>query len=654
MMARKLQPEELIAAIDVEGCLEREILAPLEPKDEIASTIFRGWDTPLAPWGGFGLQSRLKIARDCDRTVLEFDTPGDSETTERALVTERGGVRDARIVAQVKCIDSEAKPNTDRSDYQHALAGIVFRWQTSRRYYQFGIEGRRRAVLYRRSDDEWLELAHADLSLPDNYVTLEVALDGDGIRCRCDELAVDLFATDTTYTEGKIGVRSVGRSRLASLRAYQDPSQRARDRLRRRQRQVAERGLGDEVPEPVLVKTLDLSEIGGVPTFHDFAESGRFDILTGSDGLRAQTVDGDELWELPFPVRNVVFSPEHTEKGRLIYGLTGERTSRDRVAVSGLKLTQVVSNEMVVIRGGDGEVLARAELPELHEDTRQPDFSPTSADLTGNGPFDIVLREWRQGLGDGGRNLWAYDQNLNSLWHATTHEAPYGHHAALRFLDINGDGRDELLAGGTMFDCEGGILWEHDREPEMARIAGAHHYDAVALGNFTGDESVDPVAFLLGGSAGVYVVDALTGETRMAHRTGHAQGVTFGKVRSDLPGEQVLAAMRWGNMGILTLFSGSGDRLWTIQPDYIGQGATPVSWGEREEQLIWTNTSARAQALYDGHGRRVKELAKLQSIFGDRVRKDVGPAVIRMGADSTEYLTLTVDGRMHIFKPQES
>jgi hypothetical protein len=124
-------------------------------------------------------------------------------------------------------------------------------------------------------------------------------------------------------------------------------------------------------------------------------------------------------------------------------------------------------------------------------------------------------------------------------------------------------------------------------------------------------------------------------------------------VRPDLGGTQVLVACRWGNYGILTLFSGRGDRLWSIQPDYIGQGAQMVRWRKREAQLIWTNTSREALALYDGYGRRVKELPALQAAFGERPRREVTASVVRLGTDAADLLALTIEGRMLLYAPQE-
>jgi hypothetical protein len=212
-----------------------------------------------------------------------------------------------------------------------------------------------------------------------------------------------------------------------------------------------------------------------------------------------------------------------------------------------------------------------------------------------------------------------------------------------------------MAMAGTLFDPNGNIIWVHDLAYEMAKIPGAHHYDAVAIGDFCQDDSLtekaNPMAFLLGGSAGVYVVDALSGQTRMVHRVGHAQGRLIGKVRKDFPGQQILVACRWGNMGILNLFSGYGDRLWTIQPDYMGQGSCPVTWGDPEEQLIWMNTTGQVQSLYDGRGQRVKILHELRELWGNRMRKDVSTFVTRMGTDPTELICIAFDGKIYAFKP---
>ncbi len=658
-MQRKRIHYDLVAKLDLQDCPTGPVLDPMRPRTVVEQQVFAGWDTPLTPWGGFGLDSGLTVVQDGDRTALEFHDQFGGGARERMIVAGPGDMRDGWIVAEVQPLQAANGPHDDRHDCYEAYVGIAFRMETVRRHYLFAIEGLRRAVLYRRLDDEWYVLAERAVDLPDAYLRLEVVLDGDGMRCQCPTLGVDFLCTDTTLQAGKTGIRVLGRARVGKAELYQSEAQQVRARRRRVQAQIEAQARGMDVPDAVLKHTFDLAELSGTPLFADFAVPDRYDMLipgtrspNGDGSLRALTVDGRTLWETPFHIHpQIVFSAPHTEHGRLIYAFTGVREVHERGSIRGETVTQTVADELIVLRGLDGQVVARRRAPELESHMRHLDYATSSGNFTGAG-LDIVLREWRQDRGGGGIHLWAYDPQLNPLWHYRLPSAWYGHHYAVQFFDVDGDGRDELLAGGTLFDAEGNVLWQHDRDAEMMRIYGAQHYDAVAVGRYAADETVDPVAFLLGGGAGVYVVDALTGRTRAVHRIGHAQGRHIGKLRADLPGEQILAVTRWGNYGILTLFSGHGERLCTIQPDHIGQGSCPVWWGDAETQLIWTNTTGPVQALYDGYGRKVRDLRQVRRLWGERMRRDVQTSVIRLGTDPTEYLCLTVDGVLYAFGPE--
>ncbi len=649
-MKQRSIKEYIVAELNFSDCSEGKVLSPLEAENDVTRKYFSGWSTPLAPKGGFNLDSGLEIVKEKETPVLYFA----GKNYDRAIVYEPLDVRNCLIIAEIKPEDTSAGPNDDRNDRSYALVGIVFRVNTSRAFYLFGIEGKKRAVLYRRIDDEWFVLAEKPINFEDKYVTLEVFLDCDGIRCCCKEYDIDFLCTDTFLKSGKVGIRSIGRAYLKSFKVQQTPMQSKHDKERIALRKAEENESGKDIPPPVLIKTLDPLSLGGHLTFHDFHTQGRYDILvSGKDSLKAMTFDGKVLWETNININSMEFSTAYNEDlGRLIYGFTGERYVKSQTDIRGSTQSVKISDEMVVIRGKDGVITARRQIPELAETIRMPDFAQGSGNFTNSGGFDIVLREWRDDLGGGGRHLWAYDKDLNPLWEYEIKGAYYGHHYAVQFYDVDGDGRDELLAGGTLLDADGNVIWVHDRDSEMLGIWGAHHYDAIALGAFSEDDERDPVAFLLGGSAGVYIVDGLNGQTRAIHRIGHAQGRTIGKVRADIPGEQILAVTRWGNMGILTLFSGSGDRLWTIQPDYIGQGAVPVQWGNLDTKLIWTNTTYHALAFYDGYGRRVNELEELKRVLGERTRSGFSACKIRIGTEQSDYLCLTFSGKMHVFGPK--
>jgi len=109
--------------------------------------------------------------------------------------------------------------------------------------------------------------------------------------------------------------------------------------------------------------------------------------------------------------------------------------------------------------------------------------------------------------------------------------------------------------------------------------------------------------------------------------------------RGAIPGDEALDA-------------GDGSRLWAIQPDFAGQGSRPVRWGDRT--LVWMNTSAAAQGLYDGHGRKVKDLPALRALLAGVLRKDFHAFPARLGADAREMLCVAVGGTLSAFAPAEA
>ncbi len=640
-MQRLPESESLVAEVRLTDLPDGPVLQPdptralAEQPEEVRLRCFPGWEMPLSPvMSGkspsavWNIPSGLAVAREAGRAVLEFTLNGDSggacKLGARTLVTGPREGRNYRVVAAVRALESGAGPSADRDKVSQSLVGVVFRMNTLRNFYLFGIEGKRRVVLYRRWDDEWLALAQGDVRLPDGFVTLDVDLDGDAIRCRCPELGIDFFCTDTLFPEGKAGAWSLGRAQVASLRITQTESQARRNEVRRRNALKEERTCAALVPDPVLTRTLDLKALGGTPEFADFARSGRYDMLIAAKALRAIATDGRLLWETPVTLKGVRFSREHGPHGRLIYGFVGQATG---------------GSEMVVIQGTDGHVVARARAPSL-EDGRPSDlfFARSTGNLSGNGPFDIILFQVH-GSAEVIR-LSAYDRSLKPLWDVDmsvpTFKAPAGHITAVQLFDVDRDGRDEVLAGGTLYSAEGKILWVHDRNDEMATIMQAHHYDAVAIGDFAADPALDPTVFLIASSAGVYVVDGRTGRTRAVHRVGHAQGCGVGMPRNDLPGRQVLVGCRWGNYGVSTLFAGNGDRLWSVQTGDFSGGRTLIQWGDR--QLILMD-----QSLIDGYGRRVKDLRHLGPV-----------SVARIGEDTSDSLCAIEGKIMRVFSPGPS
>ncbi len=624
-----------------------EIAPPMEP-EHASWEVLAGWDDPLAPRAGYRVPSFKERVEIDGRAAIHF---GPMSHDERALIA-RGPWRELAIECEMQALQEQAGPTNDDWMVSEGRVGLSFRGETVRRNYYFCIEAMRRVVLYRRIDQEWHELASEDVEYDGQIVTLRVELDGDGIHATCPELGVSLAATDTMIVSGHAGFRALGEARLYRLSIICDASQQAVNDRYLPMHPASFAAPVDELPAAVQIGELRLPS--------DFSLAGTFDLrgqdthdllLQGDEGLLAVDLEGNELWRLSGRIGRLKMCDEPVEGLRRLYVLLGDEDPATGVTVRGEESTIVLASQIVALDAAAGEELDRTDLPDdpSRDNVRLYDFGSETGRLSDDRPGGFLIRQWRTDLGNGGETLWAFDPDLQLLWQ-TQVNPPYGHHYAVRMCDLTGDGRPEIVAGGTTYSADGTAIARHDCAEEMGIIHGAHHYDAVAVGHFSEDPARDPVAFLVSGSAGVYVIDPLTGRTRSVHRVGHAQGQQVCRLRDDMPGRQVLVHTRWANFGILTLFSGLGERLWSIQPGYIPT-AHPVQWLPEGPQHLWTTATRECLALYDGSGRAVLPLDAVADAWGERSASQVSTSVLRASPGGHDLLALTIDDRMLLFGP---
>jgi len=626
-----------------------------------------GWDDPLAPRGGCRTASGKTRIDYEGAAAIEWHK--DNATArplelgnERALTCGERTWREYSVECRLQTLETHAGPTNDGWFIDVARAGIIFRAETIRRHYYFCLEAQRRLVLYRRIDDEWFELAAQqvnylnlfDYNQAERIVTLRVELDGDGIRAVCPELDVDFRVTDTMIGSGKVGFRALGACRLFDLRISMTASQqRVNERLAEAARLRRSRAAA-AVPPAVEVGQIELPEDYDLVDATDLRETGHNDLLLrGPAGLLATTWDGKQLWHVGESVKDFRTTTDAVDGSRRIYALVGERRKYEVATPRARQYLAAVADEIIAVDAATGNIINRVPLPDdpYVEKVQPYVLSVETGRLTSNQDVDFVLRHCRSDMEGGGNDLWAFDGSLSVLWHQTV-TPPYGHIGAVHLADLNGDGRSEVMAGGTLVSPDGEVLAVHDMGHEMYRIWGAGHYDSLVVGSFANDPECDPVAFIVASSAGVYVTDPLTGHTRAVHRIGHAQWGTSCKVRDDLPGQQVLVGTRWNNFGIITLFSGRGDRLWTIQPDYIGEGTLPVQWLPEGPQHIWVNTSYAGQGLYDGSGALVHPLQRIRDLWGgERLVWDVKNYALRVSPDGPDLLGVGIGRRVVLFGP---
>lgn len=176
-----------------------------------------------------------------------------------------------------------------------------------------------------------------------------------------------------------------------------------------------------------------------------------------------------------------------------------------------LEVLCVMDSRLLVLDGMTGETKAECELPdpEAHD-------CIVIANLSGGArPADLILK-------DRYRRMWALDNQFRLLW---KHEGNVGHFPWV--YDLDGDGRDEVMAGYDLLDHQGRKLWScRDLDD---------HADCIWVGDVNGDGAPELV---IGGSVTV-MYDRNGRELWRFDGSVESQHVALGRFRSDLPGLQI-------------------------------------------------------------------------------------------------------------------
>lgn len=275
---------------------------------------------------------------------------------------------------------------------------------------------------------------------------------------------------------------------------------------------------GDGRMELVLVQPDDRADVRHIP--HYVQSVTVFDL------------DGRLLWQAGTPSANA--------------GSPGSDYPAQVVDIDGdgkLEVVCVMDGRFVVIDGATGKTKRSHELPDP-----QAHDCIVVANLTGGPlPQDIILK-------DRYRRMWAFDRNFELLW---THTGNTGHFPWV--YDFDGDGRDEVMAGYEMLSPDGDVLWTcRDLED---------HADCIWVGDVNGDGEQELV---IGGSVTV-MYNAKGEELWRYNGSIESQHVALGSFRKDLPGLQVVGldrivrgSMRHGRKGKDGLFmlDAEGRELW--------------------------------------------------------------------------------------------
>ncbi|MEW5977728.1 MAG: hypothetical protein AB1898_18195 [Acidobacteriota bacterium] len=548
---------------------------------------------PLRPWANAICHLDAWIAGDEDGApYLEQHTVHPlPELMSPILLTGDPEWSDYTIEAKVKPL---SLANT---------AGVVFRYQTNRHYYQFVLAGGTHVQLALKLPLEqtfrvaqWKELGTAAFTYsPTRYYTLKVENQGPHIRAYVNGRLL-LEVDDEQVLRGKVGVTANIPARFQAFRveAANETAREIERRIRQREDELAALRAGN--PRPSLWKKFSTPGFGAGRNvrFGDLDGDGQLDMLVAQNiprvrgdafdhisCLTALNLEGKILWQSGRPdARNGLLTNDTPFQ---IHDLDGDGKG---------EVVLVRDFQLQILEGTSGKVLRWVWMPQAPNENKERPYELNNGDslaffnLSGNPRRREILVKDRYS------HFWVFDSDLQQLWkgEGQTGHFPYP-------FDADGDGRDEILIGYSLWDHTGKRLWT--RDPELR-----DHADGIMMGDLSGDPGAAPRVYASGSDEGFLLFDQ-NGNILKHVRIGHAQSPSVAKYRKDVPGLQYMTINFWKNPGIITLFDWSGNILVQGEPIHTGSPLLPVNWRGDGQEFAILSANSREGGMIDGYLRRV-------------------------------------------------
>lgn len=483
-----------------------------------------------------------------------------------------------------------------------ARSGVVFRCENSRRYYFFGVEGSR-AVLKKidheiafRKPNETLLAQAEDSWEPGAKLVADITVLADSIRAGIN--GKSLFEVkDASFPAGRIGLTSDTPTRFLEVSLSMTTAEKSRVEQAVAERTRIESELQAAQPSMKLWKRFPLKDFGVGRNLRlgDLDNDGDLDILIGQirhhgpkdrfselSCLTALTTDGKTLWQLGEP--DVWKDHLTNDVAMQIHDIDGDGKT---------EVVYTMNQEIVVADGATGTVKLKHPTPVAIPDEKNPAKFPRIlgdslffADLRGRGRADHLL------LKDRYTNFWVLDAELRTLWYGNCRT---GHYPYPR--DIDGDGREELFVGYSLFEDDGTKVWSLDPQVQ-------DHADALTAVTLKPDRSEEVKILCAASDEGFYVAD-LQGKIHKHYRLGHVQNISVANFRNDLEGLEVLTMNYWGNQGIAHVFNSDCELIHSFNPCNHGSVILPVNWNGSGEEFFVLSANVARGGLYDVLGRCV-------------------------------------------------
>ena len=490
---------------------------------------------------------------------------------------------------------------------QRGMAGIVFCLNHSIDTLVFSLEDRDKAVLAYRHKEDVTVLAEASfLHNSDDSYRLTADVNGTQVCCLIDGNPVLEVNVPQAARGGKAGITADCPARFSDFEVTVSPEGMAViQAVQALHREKEKKAIASHVPMK-LWKKIDLKNFGTsrqIRFGHLLGDSSWQIVLAQMQRrvsrdaygfiscLTAIDLDGNVLWQLGEP------SEDTAKLGKVSADMALQVYDIDHDGVD-----EVIVGwdfEIRILDGRTGLVKRSAKTPiaDLDDDGligapyNQYAFTRLNPDgiriCNFRGlpqPSDILIK-------DRYCRIWALDNQLNVLW---KYKSPTNTGHCPLPVDIDGDGKDELLVGYRMLDSDGKELWHYPLQED--------HTDEIVAGKWKAGDDNGYFA-CVSGTQGFFIGD-FYGNILCRDLIGHAQRVSVANYCPNLPGLQIAITNFWGHQGCIFLYDSDGNQLWEMQNEMNGNIVAPVNWEGDGAELILTNADPARGGLLDGEGLR--------------------------------------------------
>ena len=444
--------------------------------------------------------------------------------------------------------------------------GMAINYKTSRCYDFIGIKGNVLSII-RRKDDDFIILGSTNIVFDDSKAYKISVVVNEKITVYCDDV---VLSVDNEFVE-KTRIACVAKSccRYSNILVEMDDLEYDNHRLKKeleQQRLIQKR---EKYPKLECIKKIDLknfgsgrqiriANVGGKTIFVIAQHQKRMfrDAFAKISCLTCFDIDGNILWQKGEPNNSFDNTMISCDLPFQIADIFGDGK---------LELIYSVDFNVIICDLITGIEIKRMKTPIVYGDNlvkNHPYYrlnvdAIRVADFKGIGyKSDFIIKDRYQ-------NVWAFDSNFNNIWrynHKNTGHFPY-------VYDFNGDGKDEVFIGYDLISSKGEIL--------LSLPMNSDHTDEIIYARLYKDE---PKRLILASGNEGFNICNLDGTIYKHNNIGHAQRISVGKYREDIPGLQIMTTSFWGGDGIISIFDGHGNKLTEIEQKSNGNLISPVNY----------------------------------------------------------------------------